>query len=82
MYLLVVTYILIASAPAAQSPRPPLAPAISTDKVATYKSLEECRKAAAAFVTDPAERDTTTTGFSFMTRTFCAPVPDVDSVAG
>ena len=82
MFLLVVTYILIASAPASQSPRPPLAPAISTDKVATYKSLPECQKAAAAFLTDSADRDTPTTGFTFMTRTFCAPVPDVDSVAG
>ena len=82
MYLLIVTYILVASAPASQSPRPPLAPAISTDKVATYRSLAECRKAAEAFVTDPSDRDAPTTGFSFMTRTFCAPVPDADSVAG
>ncbi len=82
MYLLIVTYILIASGPAAQAPRPPLTPSISSDKVATYKSLAECRKAAEAFATDPADRDAATTGFSFITRTFCAPVPDSDAVAG
>lgn len=82
MYLLIVTYLLIASGPAGPAPRPPLTPSISSDKVATYRSLAECRKAAEAFTTDPADRDAGTTGFTFMTRTFCAPVPDGDAVAG
>lgn len=82
MFLLVVTYLLIASGPAAQSPRAPLTPSISSDKIATYRSLAECRKAAEAFATDPADRDAGATGFTFQTRTFCAPVPDGDSVAG
>jgi hypothetical protein len=82
MYLLVVTYILIASGPATQAPRPPLTPSISSDKIATYRSLAECRKAAEAFATDPADRDAGATGFSFITRAFCAPVPDGDSIAG
>ncbi len=82
MYLLIVTYILLASAPAGQTPRPPLSPSLSSDKVATYRSLAECRKAAESFVTDPADRDPGPTGFSFITRSFCAPVPDGNSVAG
>jgi hypothetical protein len=82
MYLLIVTWILIASGPAGQTPKPPTTPSISTDKVATYKSLNDCRKAAEAFTTDPADRDAGATGFSLITRTVCAPVPDGDAVAG
>jgi hypothetical protein len=82
MYLLVVTYLLIATGPAAQTPRPPTSPSISTDKIATYNSLNDCRRAAEAFVTDPADRDPTTSGFSYQTRTVCVPIPDADAVAG
>ncbi len=82
MYLLVVTYILIASGPAAQIPRPPTGPSISTEKIATYNSLADCRKAAEAFATDPADRDPSASGFAYQTRTVCAPVPDGDAVAG
>ena len=82
MYLLVVTYILIASGPAAQAPRPPTSPSISSDKIATYNSLNECKKAGEAFTTDPADRDPTASGFTYQTRTVCVPVPDGDAVAG
>jgi hypothetical protein len=82
MYLLVVTYILIASGPATQTPKPATSPSISTDKIATYNSLADCRKAAEAFVTDPADRDPSATGFTYQTRTVCVPVPDGDAVAG
>ena len=82
MYLLVVTYILIASGPAAQSPRPPTTPAISTDKIAVYRTLTECQKAAEAFLTDPADRDPGVTGFTYQTRAVCVPVQDGDAVAG
>ena len=82
MYLLVVTWILIASGPAGQTPKPPSSPSLSTDKIATYRTLGDCQKAAAAFATDPADRDPTSTGFSYSSRTVCAPVPDSDSVVG
>ena len=82
MYLLVVTWILIASGPAGQTPRPPTSASLSTDKIATYKTLGDCQKAAAAFATDPADRDAASTGFSYNSRTVCAPVPDAESVVG
>ena len=82
MYLLVVTWILIASGPAVQTPKPATTPSLSTEKIATYKSLNDCQKAAQAFTTDPADRDASSTGFSFATRTVCAPVPDTESVVG
>lgn len=79
MFLLVVTWILTSPGASAQAPGPAPALSISTEKIAIYKSMGECRKAAEAFAVDPADHGT---GVSLSVRTVCAPVPDGDSVAG